>query len=344
MPSPDSKNSAAADAIAADLFPFASQPIAVGPHTLRYVDEGPADFERTDAGDAKPTILCVHGNPTWSFYYRRVIERFAPHLRVVAVDHLGCGRSDKPSRDRFGYRLADHRDNLGELIDRLDLQRIVLLAHDWGGAIGLSAVHQRRDRLAGIVLLNTGAFPPPYLPRRIAACRWPVVGSWAVRHGNLFARAAVFMAMAKRRLNREARDGLLAPYDSWKHRVAIDAFVQDIPMCKSHPTYEVLARLERDLSDFADVPVELIWGMKDWCFRPECLRQLQAALPHARTHELAEVGHYVMEDAPEETLQILETYFKRNFPGWSGSDAAIPPVAVDEARQTASDRKRPLER
>jgi len=160
------------------------------------------------------------------------------------------------------------------------------------------------------------------LPWRIAACRWPLVGSWAVRRLNLFARAALSMAMARRRLSPEARAGLLAPYDRWENRVAIDAFVQDIPMTSDHPTYEVLTKLEQGLGDFSQVPVDLIWGMKDWCFRPECLRRLQAAMPHARTHELADVGHYVMEDAPEETLGLFQAYLDRHFSGWSDHGAA----------------------
>lgn len=305
--------------------PYRSNTIRVGSHRLRYLDEGPTESTdqasvrvagsdagsetRTGVGPAK-TILCVHGNPTWSFYYRRVIERFSSSHRVVAIDHLGCGRSDKPSLDQFAYTLAAHRDNLVRLIDELDLKNIVLLAHDWGGAIGLSAAHQRLDRLDGVALLNTAAFPPPYMPKRIAACRWPMVGTAAVRGLNLFAKAAVTMAMSRTKLSAEAARGLLAPYDSWENRVAIDRFVRDIPLHRSHPTYETLSALESSLKDFGDMPIQLIWGMKDWCFRPECLRRFQEVWPHARVNELATTGHYVMEDSPEQTLDTLATFME----------------------------------
>ncbi len=173
--------------------------MAVGRHQLRYLD----------VGSGSETILCVHGNPTWSFYWRRVIERFSSSRRVVAVDHIGCGRSDKPPRDQFDYSLASHRDNLIALIDHLELQRITLLAHDWGGAIGLASMLERQDVLERIILLNTGAFPPPYVPWRIAACRIPLLGTLGVRGLNLFARAAVPMAMSRQAMSPDVARGLV---------------------------------------------------------------------------------------------------------------------------------------
>lgn len=284
--------------IALDLLPQTSRELQLGSHTLRYLD----------VGDGEDVLLCVHGNPTWSFYWRGVIDRFAATHRVIAVDHIGCGRSSKPPRGDFAYTLAAHRDNLVSLIDSLDLQRVTLIAHDWGGAIGLSALLERQQRFDRIVLLNTGAFPPPYVPWRIAACRLPLVGTIAVRGFNAFARAAISMAMSRSRMDRRVAMGLLAPYGSWHNRVAIDAFVRDIPMSKKHPTYATLERLEADLPKLAQLPSLLVWGMQDWCFRPECLRRFQAVWPQAKTVEIADAGHYVIEDAPHETLEAIEEF------------------------------------
>ncbi|MCC9641901.1 alpha/beta fold hydrolase [Rhodopirellula sp. JC740] len=290
--------------LASDLFPHPSSEISIGGHLLRYVD---TDSEKAAAGDETSglTFLCVHGNPTWSFYYRRVIERFGQRDRVIAVDHIGCGRSEKPPADQFAYTMAAHRDNLIHLIDTLDLKNVILIAHDWGGAIGLAAMHARQERLAGIGLLNTAAFPPPYMPQRIAACRMPLLGTPAVRGLNLFARAAVTMAMSRTKMKPEVAAGLLAPYDSWDNRVAIDRFVRDIPLEESHPTMSTLRELEAGLPDLEAVPIALIWGMKDWCFRPECLRRFESVWPEAEVTELAMTGHYVIEDSPEETLQAI---------------------------------------
>lgn len=291
------------------LYPYRGSRMAIGPWSYHYVDsdvEYPPAVARGEAsGDSRPVILCVHGNPTWSFYWRRVIERFHTTHRVIAVDHIGCGLSDQPSRHDFDYSLANHRDHLLALIDRLDLRRIILLAHDWGGAIGLSAVVERVERLAGVVLLNTAAFPPPFIPWRIAACRTPLVGTAAIRGLNLFAAAAISMAMAEQTLPPDVASGLLYPYRDWRSRVAIDSFVRDIPLTRRHPTHAVLQRLESDLSRLAAVPKSLIWGMKDWCFRPECLDRFRSHWPDASVRRLERAGHYVIDDAPEATLEAI---------------------------------------
>lgn len=287
-------------AISASEFPYSSKDFQTASGVLRYVDQGQGD----------EVLLCVHGNPTWSFYYRKVIESFSATHRVIAVDHLGCGRSEKPGRSDFGYSLANHRDHLVNLIDRLDLTSVNLLAHDWGGAIGLSALLERREKFKTINLLNTGAFPPPYIPLRISACRIPVLGTLAVRGLNAFAKAAVPMAMSRQKLSTAAAAGLLAPYDSWTNRVAIDAFVKDIPMKPSHPTYSVLEALDERLIELADMPSNLIWGMQDWCFRPECLHRFQEVWPSAVTTEISDAGHYVLEDAPEETVSALRRFLQ----------------------------------
>lgn len=280
------------------LFPYQSAQMEVGGHSLSYVDEG----------SGPETLLCVHGNPTWSFYYRGVIEAFAPTHRVVAVDHLGCGRSDKPTKRQFSYRFADHRDNLVELIERLDLQRVTLIAHDWGGAIGVSSVLRVKERFERIALLNTGAFVPSFIPLRIAACRIPFLGTLAVRGLNLFALAALSMAMSRQNLTAAVKRELISPYDSWANRVAIDAFVKDIPMRASHPTYRELQELGDNLGTLSDLPSLLVWGMKDWCFRPECLRRFQSEWPNAEVVEIQDAGHYVIEDAPEETLNAIRQF------------------------------------
>ncbi len=294
------------------LYPFtASRMIEIRGWKMHYLDAGPSEMqagERTGKG----TILCVHGNPTWSFYYRRVVDRFAADHRVVAVDHLGCGLSDQPSRAEYPYSFAARRDDLVELIERLDLERITLLAHDWGGAIGLSAAAKVLPRMKGIVLLNTAAFPPPYVPWRIGVLRTPLLGSYAIRAWNAFAGPAVTMAMSRQRLSPEAAAGLLAPYATAAQRVAIDGFVRDIPLSPRHPTYRELEALEQTLVQFGKLPIQLIWGMKDWCFRPECLERLLKHWPHAQAVRLSDTGHYVMEDNPEAMLNAMESFLQEH--------------------------------
>lgn len=300
-----------------DQYPFTSRFLRVGGHRLHYLDEGDG-----------PAVLMVHGNPTWSFYWRALIAALRPAYRCVAVDHIGCGMSDKPSPRHYRYDLAQRIDDLCHVVQHLDLRGVTLAAHDWGGPIGLGAALRTPERFARIVLLNTGAFPPPYVPWRIRLCRLPVVGTLAIRGLNLFARAALRMALAQPgRLTPAARQGLLAPYDSWSSRVAIDRFVRDIPRGPEHPTWRLLAQIEAGLPALADRPALLLWGMRDWCFRPQCLRRFQAVWPQAEVHELADCGHYVMEEAPDEASARVRTFLDRTSATGSRRVAAARPVS-----------------
>jgi haloalkane dehalogenase len=266
---------------------------------MHYVDERPD-------GGLPRTLLFVHGNPTWSFHWRRLILALRSRYRCVAPDHLGCGLSEKPQRQ---LSLEEHRENLCALIDELELDRITLVAQDWGGAIGLGAMLRRPERLHSVILFNTGAFPPRYIPWRIRACRVPLLGRLAVQGANLFSRAALRMTLARRhRLEPMVAAGYLAPYDSWAHRRAVYGFVQDIPSGPADPAWQTLAEIERQLPTIADRPITLVWGMRDWCFRPDCLDRFAEAWPREEVHRLADVGHWVVEDAPEESLAIVDRF------------------------------------
>ncbi len=278
------------------LYPFASHHLQLDSLRYHYVDEG-----------ADQPMLMVHGNPTWSFYWRNLVLAFRDRYRVVVPDHIGCGLSDKPQD--YPYRLSQHIENLVRLIEHLNLSDISLLVHDWGGAIGLGAALQVPDRVARIVLFNTGAYPPPYFPFRIRICRTPILGQWAVRKLNLFARAALRMAVNKReRMTPAVRAGLLAPYDSWENRVAIYRFVADIPASQRHPTWQTLSDIESGLPTLADRPIMAIWGMRDWCFTPACLDRFLDVFPDAEVHRLQDAGHYVIEDAHEEIVPLVERF------------------------------------
>ncbi|MFO0819223.1 MAG: alpha/beta fold hydrolase [Pirellulales bacterium] len=278
------------------LYPFASHFLPLAGGRLHYVDEGSGS-----------PVLMVHGNPTWSFYYRELIQAARRDHRAIAVDHLGCGLSDKPQQ--YAYTLANHTANLVRLIEQLDLSDITLVVHDWGGAIGLGAAAARPERFGRLLILNTGAFPPPYVPHRIRACRLPVAGRIALRGLNLFARAAVTMATEQRGgLAPAVRAGLLAPYDSWANRVAVWGFVRDIPLTRRHPTWQTLADLEASLPRLAHLPVHMVWGMKDWCFTEVCLNRLLTAFPNAQVDRIKDAGHYVMEDARDAVVASFQRF------------------------------------
>ncbi len=279
------------------LYPFESHYADIGSVQMHYVDEGPRD--------ARETLLLVHGNPTWSFYWREVIRAFRDRYRVAAPDHIGCGLSDKPQD--YPYTLAEHVANLTELVERLDLKHITLVAHDWGGAIGLGAAENLADRFDRIALMNTAGFRAPRIPLRIRICRTPLLGPLAVRGLSGFSRAALRMATAHpRQLSEEVKAGYLAPYNSWRNRVAVQRFVEDIPMSPKHPSYATLEGIENGLTQFRDRPIALIWGMRDWCFSPWFLNRFREIFPDACVHEFDDAGHWVVDDATDDVLSALE--------------------------------------
>ncbi|HEY3321331.1 MAG TPA: alpha/beta fold hydrolase [Planctomycetota bacterium] len=239
-----------------------------------------------------------HGNPTWSFYYRNLILALREKHRCIALDHIGCGLSDKPQD--YPYTLKQHIDNAESLFDALNLRNVTLVLHDWGGAIGMGVAVRKPERIKRLVILNTAAFPSPRIPLRIAVCRIPGFGALAIRGLNGFARAALFMATAKpERFTPDVCAGLLAPYDSWANRVSHLRFVQDIPMKPSHPSWPVLKEIEAGLPQFKDRPMLICWGMQDWCFDPSFLKTWQDKFPQAEVVRFDDAGHYVLEDAYE---------------------------------------------
>ena len=284
-------------------YPFTGRYLTLGEGSsavrLHYLDEG---------DPSHPPLLFVHGNPTWSFAWRNLIKGLRDRFRCVAVDHIGCGRSDKPQD--YPYTLARHRNNLQTLIEHLDLRDATLVAHDWGGAIGCAAAGKLHDRFAAAVLMNTAAFPSEAMPWRIAACRLPVLGPLAVRGANGFARAATTMAV-EQPLPQHVVDGYLAPYGSWADRVAIQAFVDDIPMKRSHPSYDTLDECAHTLKNLASKRIFLPWGERDWCFTTAFRDEFVRRFPDAIVEGYDDAGHYVFEDAADRLLVGMKAFLRR---------------------------------
>jgi pimeloyl-ACP methyl ester carboxylesterase len=269
-------------------------------------------YHFVDEGDPRnPPILMLHGNPTWSFYYRRLITALKGDFRVIAPDHIGCGLSDKPQQ--YPYRLRNHIHNVETLVDHLGLNGIALVCHDWGGAIGMGLATRRPDIFSRFVVFNTAAWRSNRMPKRIAACRIPFLGPLAVRGLNGFALAATHMAVAKP-LDKAAKTGLLHPYNNWRNRIGVLRFVQDIPMDPSHPSYDCLKETERLLHRLRDKPMIICWGMKDWCFDAVFLRQWQERFPRAAISPYPQAGHYILEDAHETVIPEVRNFLRLTAP------------------------------
>lgn len=283
---------------------------------LHVVDDGPRDG---------PVLMMLHGNPTWSFFYREMIRAFMPTHRVVAVDHLGCGASDKPQN--VDYRLSTHVSNVLEVVDQLGLRQITLMVHDWGGAIGMGAALQRPETFTRFIVQNTAAFPSERMPFSIGLCRIPGFGALAVRGFNAFARVALLRCVVKRsRLTPQVREGYLAPYSNWNDRIANLRFVQDIPMTPNHPSYGRLKWIGDELHRLSDHPMLIVWGGQDFCFDESFYSEWCRRFPHAETHFLEDCGHYVLEDGREHIIPLVEKFLQRTASGRVGGQVG-PPTA-----------------
>jgi cis-3-alkyl-4-acyloxetan-2-one decarboxylase len=289
------------------LYPFTSHHLRLDGHSLHYLDEGPRDA---------PCVLLLHGNPTWSFYWRELVRGLRGSFRVVAPDHLGCGLSDKPQS--WPYRLSGHVDNVERLVGELDLRDLTLGVHDWGGAIGMGFAARRPERVRRFVVLNTAAFRSRALPLRIAVCRVPGLGALAVRGLNAFARAALLMA-TERGLTAAVREGYLAPYDSWRNRVALLRFVEDIPLEPGHPSWPTLVQVEEALETLRDRPMLIVWGERDWCFTPAFREEWQRRFPDAQVQVFADAGHYVLEDAGDRAVTVIRDFLTGTRSGTQGT-------------------------
>lgn len=280
-----------------ELYPFEPKRFATGSGAMSYLDEGQGD----------EAVLMVHGNPTWSFFYRNVVLALRGRIRCIVPDHLGCGLSEKPQA--YDYTLGNHVENLGRLIDSLNVGKFHLIVHDWGGPIGLGTCLPRHDKLGKVVILNTAAFADTVVPARIRFCRIPVIGELAVRGFNGFAWPATWMAVTKP-LPDAVKRGFLFPYDSWANRIATHRFVQDIPRGRGAPNDIALAKIESALPLLRERPVQIIWGGRDFCFNRHYFERWKRLLPDAIADFLPGAGHYLIEDKEAEVLNAIGRHFR----------------------------------
>jgi len=277
-------------------YPFGSHFLDIDSKQYHYIDEG--------AGDP---VLMIHGNPTWSFYYRNLANELKNTNRVVAPDHIGCGFSDKPQD--YEYTLENHISNLVKLVKFLDLKDITLVVHDWGGAIGFGFATRYPELIKRIVILNTAAFRSQRIPFTISLCKNKYFGKFIVQKFNAFAWPATFMA-PKKKLTRKIKKAYLAPYNTDKNRIAIAEFVKDIPLDQDHRSYETLKQIELDLEKLK-CPKIILWGGKDFCFNDDFFKKWQSIYPDAFYKYYKNAGHYILEDERVDVIKNIKDFMER---------------------------------
>ena len=268
----------------------------------KYFNIDGAKMHYIDSGEGDPIVM-LHGNPTWSYYYRTLIENLSTSNRVIAPDHIGMGLSEKPQN--ADYCLAFHIQNLEKLIEHLDLKNITLIVHDWGGAIGFGYAANYPQKVKKIVILNTSAFFDERIPKRILMCRG-VFGKFLVLRLNVFAKAATIMATVKE-LPKEVKKEYLRPYDTYENRIGIYTFLRDIPVRADHKTRQILDDIEKKLY-LLPSDILILWGGKDFCFTKHYFDRWKAIFPNAKATYYTNAGHYILEDVPDEVVKEIKEF------------------------------------
>ena len=278
-------------------FPFQARYLDLGDIRIHYVDEGPRDGA---------PILMLHGNPTWSYMYRGPIRSLSERgHRAIAFDHMGFGRSSKPPEPRR-YILSTHVQNAIAVLDHLDLNDVTLACHDWGGPIGLGAALERPGRVSRVVAMNTWAWElPSFLPGFLRQFRSEGLGEILALASN-----AVVESIPGGMLTRDSDGAMMDAYraahpDYWS-RLGTLAFIRDIPLTENDLSAPLMGHIHESLVQL-NVPLLLVWGMRDRVFVPAFLDQWQAIFPDAHKVEL-HAGHYLVEDCPDDVADAIHEF------------------------------------
>ncbi len=267
---------------------------------MSYVDEG---------APGAPPILLLHGNPTWSFLFRRIIPRLVERYRVIAPDHIGFGLSAKPA-DPAWYTLERHIAGFTTLVESLQLRNVALVLHDWGGPIGLGYAVQHPENIARLVLMNTWASVPhspgpPELHWGLRLARGGL-GPCAVQRLNLFVELAMRRAVERRLTPREL-DAYRFPFPDAASRAGVLAFPRMIPLRPGDPAWPTMSAIAAGLARIT-APADILWGKRDPVFSGLYAYLLRDRLKNARAPVFLEnASHFVPEDAAEAITERILT-------------------------------------
>ncbi len=283
------------------LYPFKSHYLTLSDgKRMHYIDEGPEDGE---------VLVFSHGYPTWSFAYRAFIVYYAAHgYRCIAMDHIGCGLSDKPS-NRGYHTLRRHIHNLMECIHTLELRDITLVMEDWGGPFGLGYAVRHVTNVRRLVIMNSWAFQDSYHQRLSSLVRWmtkPGIGELLFGTLNL-AFPLVMQRGTARQLSEAVLTAYKAPFRDARNRAVLYQFPRMINTSPSHPSAPLMREIEQGLAQLASIPALIVWGRTDPFFTPDVAQHWKSMLARAQGPVLLDdAGHFVTEDNPEGAIQHLD--------------------------------------
>ncbi len=288
-------------------YPFTPKRLEVRPGiVMSYLDEGPRDGE---------VVLMLHGNPSWSYYWRHLVLGLKDKYRCIVPDHIGMGLSDKPDDKEYRYTLQSRVEDLTRLLDTIGIDGPVTLAvHDWGGMIGFGWALSHEAQVRRLLITNTAAFPLPAakpLPWQLKLGRDMKLGALMIRGFNAFSSGAARDGVM-RKMPDDVRRAYEAPYDSWANRIATLRFVQDIPLREGDPAWTLVSSAAKRLPAYADRPAFIGWGLRDFVFDHHFLEGFRSALPQAEAHAFEDAGHYVLEDKHEVLVPAMRRFLDDN--------------------------------
>jgi haloalkane dehalogenase len=288
----------------ASLYPFTSRWFDSALGQLHYIDEG-----------VGTPILFLHGNPTWSFTYRVIVEQLRDQFRCIAVDYLGFGLSERP--DSCRYTVEEHARTVGELVDHLGLDGFITVGHDWGGPISLAIDVERAERVQGVVLANTWFWPDenPFMKlfgKAMSSSRL----QRSILEENIYVERLLPSGIARTLMPPEM-DHYRKVLPSPDTRKAVAEMPKQILAARP-----LLDRLAREVPRaLGPKPALLVWGMKDPAgslHSPlvslvnktrHTLPRIEATFPDHVAVRLPNAKHYLQEDAPAEIVKAIADRF-----------------------------------
>lgn len=269
------------------------------PFTSNWFDGTSGRMHYVDEGSGPPLLLC-HGNPTWSFLYREIINALRDHFRCIAPDYLGFGLSDRPPG--FGYTIQEHAQAVGELVDHLGLDGYLSMGQDWGGPISMAVDTLRAERVRGVVLGNTWFWPSDDLSAKVFS---KVMGSfpmqWAILQRNFFVNRLIPAGTTS-----ALSEAVMAHYRGVQPSPAARIGVARMPkeILAARP---LLERLARDVpATLGSKPALFTWGMKDFAFPPgRNIPRMRSAFADHVLLELPDANHFIQEDAPARIAESI---------------------------------------
>jgi haloalkane dehalogenase len=277
--------------VPAELYPFESRYADVAGARVHYIDRG-----------SGPTLLLLHGNPTWSFLYRDIIAGLQDRYRCIALDYPGFGLSQAPSG--YSFTPAEHAEIVERFLLHLDLREVTMMVQDWGGPIGFAAATRHPERFAAFVIANTWAWPKSDLgTQAFSRFLGGPVGRFLILRRNFFVERIIPAGVRLRKLPNGVMDAYRGPFPTPESRRPVHVFPREI--LASRP---FLAEVADRLPTLSQRPALIVWPTRDVAFRRAERERWEGILPNHRTVVLEGAGHYVQEDACGEVVAAIRDW------------------------------------